>query len=254
MIKVIDTHAHLEMLTDLERVIGEAQRSGVEAIIGVGSDINSNNKILEISTRYPCFVFPALGFYPELIQPTNKEKNIRFIEENISLAVAIGEVGLDYHPKVKKKANKKQQKEVLEQIILLAKKYKKPLILHSRYAWRDVFLLVSRLGLEKAVFHWYSGPLSILKEILKKGYFISASPALSYSKAHQKAVVFTPLERIVLETDTPVPIFEEGNRFASRPKYVLKVLSLVSQLKKVSKEKVAEQTTKNSKQLFCLKI
>ena len=92
------------------------------------------------------------------------------------------------------------------------------------------------------VFHWYSGPFDTLEEIIRSGYFISATPALRYSPVHQEAIRRTPLEFLLVDTDTPV----NYQGLEARPKDVRISLEEVSRLKGLSAEKVSEQTTRNA--------
>jgi TatD DNase family protein len=112
--KIIDTHAHLDELEDLESAISKAKESGIEAIIAVGSSIQSNQKILEICQVHWRFIYPALGLHPwELgnLDPSQINDTIKFIEEKISNIVAIGEIGLDYDKRVLQRTSKELQKE-----------------------------------------------------------------------------------------------------------------------------------------------
>jgi TatD DNase family protein len=106
--------------------------------------------------------------------------------------------------------------------------------------------MVKERRIEKAVFHWYSGSLSLLDEILSRGYFISATPALAYSPPHREAIKRAPIERILLETDTPVSY--QGKE--ARPKDVLVSLEEVARLKSLDRAMVAEQTTADASRFF----
>ena len=97
-------------------------------------------------------------------------------------------------------------------------------------------------GIAQAVFHWYSGPFDILEEIIHSGYFISATPALRYSSVHQEAIRRTPLELLLVETDTPV----NYRGLEARPKDVRISLEEMSRLKRLSVDEVAEQITRNA--------
>ena len=140
MYRLIDTHAHLDELKNLDLAVEEAKRVGVITIVAVGSNYQSNVKILDISRKYGSFVYPALGLHPwELanLESSQINENLRFIEENIAEAVAVGEIGLDYDKRVVKVVPKELQKEVLGRLLDLAIRYAKPAIIHSRYAWKD---------------------------------------------------------------------------------------------------------------------
>ena len=107
-------------------------------------------------------------------------------------------------------------------------------------------------GIKKAVFHWYSGPVDILDEIVAGGYYISASPALSYSTPHQIAVKHAPIENILIETDSPVYYGEPDKGFRAGPKHVLTTLSLYAELKGIKAEAAADIFLQNTKKFFNL--
>ena len=256
MYQLIDTHAHLDELNNLDLAIEEAKEAGVIGIVSVGSNYQSNVKTLEISRRYDSFAYPALGLHPwELgnLESSQIDESLRFIEENIAGVVAVGEIGLDYDKRVVKVASKELQKEVLGRLLGLAAKYAKPAIIHSRYAWKDALKLVQDSGTKKAVFHWFTGFSSVLNDIIATGYFISATPATEYHEEHRRAVREALLDNLLLETDCPVTYGRE-TRYESKPADVLRSLKSVAQLKGIDEATIAEQTTKNAVDFFSLGV
>jgi TatD DNase family protein len=254
--KLIDTHAHLDELKNLDLMLEEAKKAGIIAIVAVGSNRQSNIKTLEISQKHRRFVYPALGLHPwELgnLGTVEIDDNLRFIEQNIASTVAVGEIGLDYDKRVVKVASKEMQKEVLGRLLDIAKKYAKPAIIHSRYAWKDALHLIQDVGIDKAVFHWFTGFSSVLKGIIDGGYFVSATPAAEYHEEHRRAVKEAPLQRLLLETDCPVT-YGRAARYESQPADILRGLEAVSQLKGIAKNTIAEQTTRNAINFFFLDI
>ncbi|HJX69578.1 MAG TPA: TatD family hydrolase [Dehalococcoidia bacterium] len=244
--RLIDSHAHLEEIEDLHSAIEGAKQSGVIAIVAVGSDYKSNNKVLEIAGEYSSFVYPALGLHPWNLEVSPLERNLQFIEDNIKNIVAIGEVGLDYQKELIKKSSKDWQKEVLKSILALARRYNKPVIIHARYAWRDSFTLVKEAAVEKAIFHWFTGPLNVLKDISSQGYFVSATLAAEYHEEHRRAIKEVPLENLLLETDSPVEY--RGHR--AEPADVVLALNSVAELKELPPSIVADKTTENALRLY----
>ncbi len=253
MYQLIDTHAHLDEIEDIEQVLADAGEAGLAAIVSVGSDLESNRKVLELAARHEKFVYPALGWHPWFIKEADIDANLEFIKAHIHEVVAIGEVGLDYHKRVRAVADKELQKRVLGEILQIAKTHDKPASIHSRYAWRDAYDAVVNAGLEKAVFHWYTGTSSVLRDIIENGYYISVTPAVEYHEEHRRAVKEAPLERMLLETDCPV-VYQRGteNEFTSSPADVLRSLREAAVLKGVSEEELAEITTQNAVRLFGL--
>jgi TatD DNase family protein len=241
---LIDGHAHLEEIDDLVDPLAQARAVGVEAIVGAGMTIDSDRAILALSRDYPGYVYPAIGYHPWEIWGEDVEGTVAFIDEHLPGCVALGEVGLDYKAKVKKDL----QKEVLSRLLEIAARHGKPVILHCRYSHDRTLEIAREAGLEKGVFHWYTGSIKTLRNILNEGHLISATPALAYSPPHQDAIQYAPLERILLETDSPVAY--QGK--TSRPADVRRTAELVTEIKGEPLERVARKTTENARRLLGL--
>jgi TatD DNase family protein len=239
---LIDSHAHLDEIDDVEAAVSEARAGGVGTIVGVGMTIDSNRIILSLASRYPGYIYPAIGYHPWHIVPQTVEETLAFVEQNLSVCVALGEIGLDYKAKVKKAL----QKQVLSRLLELAVRHGKPAILHCRYSHDRTLEIVQEARLKEGVFHWYTGSMETLRNILNHGYSISATPALAYSPLHREAILYAPLERILIETDSPVVY---GGK-ASRPVDVLRTAELVAEIKGEPLERVAQKTTENARRFF----
>jgi TatD DNase family protein len=251
---LIDTHVHLDELENVDLAFEEAREKDIIAIVAVGSGYESNTKILKLAQKHHSFVFPALGLHPwqlTKLGPYEVDNTLDFIEQNITAAVAVGEIGLDYHKRLVETAPKELQKEVLLRLLTLAKRFDKPVIIHSRYAWKDTFLMASEAGLDKAVFHWFTGSATVLNNIINRGYFISATPAAEYHEEHRRAVKAVPLEHLILETDSPVTYGVEA-RYRASPADVVRSLRAVTQLIGVNQAIIAEKTTQNAISFFSL--
>jgi TatD DNase family protein len=249
--RLIDTHAHLDEIENIGRVLADARAAGLAAIIAVGIDIESNIKTLELAGLFPGFVYPALGWHPENVREPEIDANLEFIEANIDKAVAVGEVGLDYHKRIRAAAGKDLQKRALRELLKIAKDNDKPALVHSRYAWRDAFEIVNGAGLEKAVFHWYTGTTSVLRDIIAREYYISVTPAVAYHEEHRRAVKEAPLDRLLLETDSPV-VYARGREgeFQASPADAVRSLKGAAALRGLSEAEMAEVTTENAGRLF----
>ena len=212
------------------------------AIVGVGMTVESNQRILSLARQYPGYIYPAIGYHPWEIRPETVDETLAFIEKHLPTSVALGEVGLDYKARVKKTF----QREVLCRLLELASRHEKPALLHCRFSHQRTLELVQQCGLEQAVFHWYTGSVEILRKILDHGYSISATPALAYSPPHREAVCYAPLDRILIETDSPVVY--QG--MESRPVHVKHTAELVAEVRGEALERVTEKTTENARRLF----
>ena len=245
MNKVFDTHAHLDQIEDLDECLDQAREAGVVGIIAVGTEASSNEKILRIAERWKGFVYPALGLHPCDIagfDAARIERELKFIRDNIGLACAVGEVGLDYHKRTTSEVPKELQREVLSEVLSLAEHNKKPVLVHSRYAWKDALRLVADAGVSKAVFHWFTGFATVLQGIMDAGYYISATPAAEYHEEHRRAIQAVSPERLLLETDTPV-WYGRAERYQSSPSDVRRSLCAVAELRGEDEDVVATYTT-----------
>ena len=240
----IDGHAHLDEIDKIDEAISQAEAAGVVAIVGVGTTIDSNRTILSLAQKYPGYVYAAIGYHPWEIKPETVDETLEFVAKQLTACVALGEVGLDYKAKVKKPL----QREVFVRLLEMASHARKPVILHCRFSHERALKLVQESGLEKAVFHWYTGSIEILQRILDQGYSISATPALAYSPPHEEAVRYAPLDRLLIETDSPV---DYGGR-PSTPADVRQTAQLVGRIKGEPIQKVAQKTTQNAQQFFGL--
>lgn len=239
---LMDTHVHLDQIESVERVIQTARQADIRAIIAVGMNLASNRKILELADQFAGMVYPAVGYHPWSVTADEADASIRFIENKLDDSVALGEVGLDYKVKVKKPL----QREVFSRLLQLAKNKKKPVIVHSRLSHSRTHQMVAQSGVDKVVFHWYSGPLDILDRILADGFWVSATPALAYSSPHRAAIGRAPLERILIETDAPVKYRDH----VSEPADLRITLRELSHLKNISENKLASVTTENARKFF----
>jgi TatD DNase family protein len=252
MQRLIDTHAHLDGYQDIEAVITAARAAGLSAVVAVGMDPESNARALELAGRFPGFVYPAIGWYPADLDAAAVDEHLRYLEANIVNAVAVGEIGLDYLSRIRRDVPKELQQEVLTELLRLAQSRGKPALLHTRYAWKDALRIAAGVGLEKAVFHSFTGPSSVLNSVLDAGYYVSVTPAAAYNPEMRRVVRETPLDRLLLETDCPV-VFTEHRTGAEPPAVpadVVKTLRAVAELTGLPAEEIAAATTANAKRLL----
>lgn len=239
---MIDGHAHLNEIADIEGAIARAALAGVQEIIAVGMDMESNRITLDLARRFPGVIHPAIGYHPWSIVPDRIEENLRFIRDELSSCIALGEVGIDYGIKLKKQI----QWEVFGELLRMAKEMERPVIIHSRYSHSRTFEMTAASGVSRAVFHWYSGPEKLVRAIIAAGYFVSASPALAYSPPHREAMGFAPIERILVETDAPVAY--RGK--VSEPADVAGTVLELARLKGIPVGEAARLTEANTRRFY----
>jgi TatD DNase family protein len=255
---IIDTHAHLDHVASLDMVLKNADTAGVSGIVAVSSDLASMRKIQAIAGQcHKPKIYPAYGIHPGNIQAEEVEEAIVFIRKNISGACAVGEIGLDFWYKwVRKDQLKKdEQRRVFQRQLELAAEFDKPAIIHTRGTWAECLASTKTAGVKCAVFHWYSGPLDVLDGILAAGYYVSASPSLAQSPQSREAIAHAPLERTLIETDSPVFYRDrEGDGgFTAEPKDVFRTLKAYCELKNLDEQTALTRLNTNARELFQLK-
>jgi len=249
---LIDTHCHLEdkqFDRDLDEVIERAKRADVRFIICNGLNKKGNQKILEISKRFD-FVKCAFGLGPNEAERLSEDEilgEIEFIEENRDKIVAIGEIGLDFL--YTKDADLiRKQKFALQKLIELAERIKKPVILHSRKAEQEVFDMVQSSDIKKAVFHCFTGKLSIAKKIADKGFYFSVPANVVFSPNLQELVKIIDIKQLLTETDSPLLSPFKGRR--NEPAFVMESVRKVAEIKKISPREAEDVLFGNAKDLF----
>lgn len=263
---LIDTHAHLNFKAfkkDLDEVISRAKEVDIGKIIIPGAKINSSAKAVEIAQKYDS-CFAAVGIHPHHLEEFIHAGKVHIRNELKKLiknkkVVAIGEIGLDYHkhkdyPPVSEE-NKNRQKELLVLQINEAQKANLPVIFHCRDAYHDQLELINNYRSRMTgVFHCFGGEKKHLEEILSLGFYVGFDGNITYpeNKMLQDLVKFTPLDRLLLETDAPflTPLPFRGQR--NEPAYLTHTASFVSRLRKISLQKLTRITTDNALKLFRL--
>ena len=253
---IIDTHAHLDHVPEIEAALERARQVNVSDIVAVSTDLKAIKRNLELkkSCASPR-IHVALGIHPGEIKLDELEETFAFIRAYIREAVAIGETGLDYWYKWARKdeAEQKKQRDVFEKHLELAKEFDLPIVIHSRGAEEDCLKMTKAAEIKRALFHWYSGRLDVLEKILAQGYYVSTSPSVAYSSSSQGAMTNAPLEQTLIETDSPVFFrtnAEEG--FQSEPKDVWKTLKAYAALKNIDEQKALEVLNQNARNFFSI--
>jgi TatD DNase family protein len=240
---LIDTHAHLEDFESMASLVERAKDAGLIGIIAMSANLKTCKRAYELSKDFSGYVYAAIGVHP---QEAWRDLNpaFKFVEQHIDDCVGIGEIGLDWWIKVDRNA----QISVFTRLLKLAKEYNLPVSLHSRGAWDDCYRILQKYEIRSAVFHWYSGSIETLKNILESGYLVSATPATEYSKAHRQAIKTVPLDMLMLETDCPVRYRDKE----SEPSDVVRTLHFVAKLMSIPPQIVASKTTENAIKFFRL--
>ncbi len=245
---LVDVHCHIDEYEDVKSIVKRALEHEVTVIIGVGSDPESNEAVLQAMSIAPQNIRVCIGYHPwESWKATDDELQliIRQVEENLDRIVGLGEVGMDRRF-VRGEDKWRRQFRVFERIVRLAKEYDLPLNIHSVHAERIILELLDRYRIERALFHWYTGSLEVLESIIDRGYYVSVNLALQYSRRAIEVARKTPLSLILLESDAPYMFKEEE----AHPWSVAKVAELLARVKELEIEWVKKATTRNAMKLF----
>lgn len=246
---VIDSHCHLDFKhfdKDRDLVIRRARESGVIMMINSGVDYATNRRALELTKRYD-FIRATLGFSPNILDGIGSRdihSLLNFIKDNASLAVGIGEAGLDFY-RCTDAAARNRQVQVFQQVIELVRSLDLPLVIHSRDAEQQALEMVK--AVDKVVFHCYGGTLNTMKQAVDQGFYISLATVLCRSAKHQMLAKDVPLDCLLLETDSP---FLAPGRGRNEPKNMLDSVRLVARIKGLSPSEVAIATVANTRKIF----
>ena len=246
---LIDTHCHIfsEYYEDIDEVVSRARDAGIGMIIVNGIDRKSNEEVLRLVSRYD-IVYGALGIQPEACENIS-EDDLKFIEEHINddKILAVGEIGLDYHYDI----DKDKQKEVFKRQLDIAKKYNKPVIVHSRDCIQETYDILKLFNV-KGIMHCYSGSVEMAREFCKIGFYLGIGGILTFKNAVKLIEVIKdiPLEYIVLETDSPYLSPEPYRGKRNEPINVGVILQKICEVKDLDIKYVSDVMAGNVLRLF----
>ncbi len=250
---MIDSHCHLEWKDfdqDRDKIIQECKKE-LKAVITSCARMPDMGKTLDIVKRHKGFVFMTAGLHPEFVKDlTEKDMEgfMDFVKENSDDIAGVGEIGLDYHW-VKEVKWQEKQKEMFRRLLDFAEEVKKPVVVHSRDASQDTIKILEDFG-EKVQWHMFTDRKA-LPQVLEKDWMISINTLILKSKDIRKIARDMPLERIMLETDSPW-LGPEGER--NTPLSIKKVAEKIAEMKKISFEEVWKQGGKGAVGFFGLPV
>ncbi len=256
MTKLVDTHTHLylkEFSNDIEVVIERAKKEGVTKFFLPAIDSGETAAMLDLENKFPGECFPMAGLHPCSVKENYKEE-LAFVEKLLSERkfAAIGEAGLDFYWD---KSFIKEQYESLRAQAEWSIVYDLPLVLHTRDAMQETIDVIKEYdgkGLT-GIFHCFSGTLQNAKDIIAQNFYLGIGGVVTYKNSGLAGIIKDiDLNYIVLETDAPylTPVPFRGKRNESS--YLKYIVQKIADIKNITVQQVAEQTTVNAEKIFKL--
>lgn len=251
---IFESHAHYDDEVfdgDREELLASFREHGIDKVINVGASLDSCKITLQLTEQYP-FMYGAMGVHPSETGELD-EDSFRWLREQCAAdkVVAVGEIGLDYHWK---EPEVHIQKKWFERQLELAREVSLPVIIHSREAARDTLDMMQALRADEigGVVHCYSYSKEIAREYLQMDYYFGIGGVITFPNAKKlkEAVEYIPMEKILLETDSPylAPEPNRGKRNSSlNLPYVAREIAAI---KGIPYEDVVRITKENAERLF----
>ena len=253
---LIDTHCHLDAPRfdeDRADVMERARAAGVRRMVTIGCDEESSRRALGLAATHDD-VWATVGVHPHeaAAAPEGFDETLEALSRH-ERCVAIGECGLDYYYD---HSPRERQREVFARQVALARRVRKPLVIHVRDAWSATLDVLHAEGARDAggVIHCFSGSLEDAERSLELGFYLSIPGIVTFKSPGDlpEVVKRVPLDRLLVETDSPylAPVPYRGKR--NEPAYVLEVARKVAELREMPLEELIEATGKNARALFGL--
>tara|TARA_B100000586_G_scaffold148617_1_gene107975 strand:+ start:511 stop:1341 length:831 start_codon:yes stop_codon:yes gene_type:complete len=274
---MIDSHAHLaEEAYDEDRaeVLTRASEAGIDSVIVIGYDAPSCYRAIEVvqefgvgkgqerdsvtetrrrgaSKSHGVQLFATAGVAPHHVLETN-ENDLASVRDMLSeeVVVAVGEIGLDYHYDMPPD----KQRELFAHQLEWAVEFQLPVVIHSREAEDDVLSSLREKKCSRGVIHCFTEGPNMARGAVKLGFYVSFAGILTFKNAHELRAIAAevPLERILIETDSPflAPVPYRGKR--NEPAFVVEVARTIAELHGISLEEVGRITSQNTRRLFLL--
>ena len=253
---IIDTHTHLylkQFNEDIDMVINRSKEIGVNKFIFPAIDSSHFNDMHNLKDKYPNSIYLMSGLHPTDVKENYKDE-LDFVVNTLKSHnyVAIGEIGIDLYWE---KSFLKQQKDAFKFQIKLAIQHDLPIVIHCREAFNEIFEILDKENSNKlrGVFHCFTGTLEEAQRAIDLGFFLGVGGVVTFKNGGiDKFLHEIDLKNIVLETDSPylAPVPFRGKRNESS--YIIYVLEKLSEIYGISKEKIAEITSKNAEKVFRL--
>lgn len=250
---LFDTHAHIDdhaFDEDREQMIEDFGNHDIGLVMNPGCSLETSIQAHQLSMKYD-FIYAAVGSHPDSADEVNEVviQQYRDLCRANPKIKAIGEIGLDYHYE---DIPRQIQQRAFRMQMELARELDLPVIVHEREAHEDGMKIVDEFSEVKGVFHCYSGALDMAKALVSRGWYIGFTGVLTFKNARKAIEVASsiPLERIVIETDSPymAPVPFRGSR--NDPRLLIKMAEKLAEIRQISVEEAQRVTMENGKRLY----
>ena len=244
---IIDTHCHIynSEMENAEEIIKEASENGIQVILN-GTDPSSNNEVLKLSSKYEN-AYAAVGYlYPFADEVTDEDITLLDRQLKNDNVIAVGEIGLDYY-----NTNRKNQKELFENMLILAGKHDLPVIVHSRKAMQDTYDILKKHDVTGSL-HCYQGSAEMAAEFIKLGFYIGIGGPVTHNKNKKvkKMIKKVGIDYLLVETDSPYLTPEEKRGEKNTPLNLKYIIQNIAEELDLTEDEVTEITCQNAKKLF----
>lgn len=248
--KLIDTHCHINLddyKEDLDKVL-ERIKEQLDFVINVGYDEKTCDESVMLADKYE-YIYATVGIHPHDAKSYSEaieEKIITLL--NNKKVLAVGEIGLDYYRDL---SPRDIQQETFRKQLRLAEKYEKPVVIHCRDAYKDTVDILNEFPNIKGIMHSYSGSFEVASMLLDRFYMSISGPLTFKNAANMKELIKKlPIEKILVETDSPYLTPEPYRGKRNEPCYVEYVAREIARLKEIDYEEVVRITNENSRKAF----
>ena len=247
--QLIDTHCHIyyEKYHDINEVINRALENNISKIICVGVDIESSNKSIKLAEKYD-MVYATAGYHPHESKDTDnnylQELEVLLTHDKV---VALGEIGLDFFYN---HSDKNTQIRVFKEQLELSKSLNMPCVIHNRDSDQELISSIKDVNINKGVVHCFASDIKCAKSLLSMNFHLSFTGLITFVKELKEVVKHVPLDKIMIETDSPylAPIPHRGKR--NEPYMVKYVAQEIAKIKNINFDQVAMNTTNTAKEFF----